>query len=537
MGCRGGRTAGEEVAGLRAEARFTLAYRRRAILRIWCGVLFLTSVSACQSPGNSPASPTVLTIGFPEGEVVGADLGLGQLITAFTQEGLTQISVDGRPLPRLAAGWQWEKEGLALRITLRSNVMFHDGTQLTAQIAAAGLNRAVEQQGTRALYPFLGDITAIRADGELDIVLELSQRSALLPEELELPISAGPQNVGAGAFRLFSRDSGQVVFQSFDRYHLGAPEIERVVIRAFDSLRPAWASLLRQEVDMVTDVPPDALEFVQNDDIEVISFARRYQFLVAFNSRRFPFSSPIVRRALNMAIDRNKLISSVLRGRGEIATGPIWPKHWAYDTSVQPFSFDPRTSMSLLEGAGFHVREAAASAGPPARLRFTCLLPENFALQERIGLEIQRQLYDIGVDMQFETVHIQEYNSRIRDGQFDAVFIDMISGPSLARPYVFWRSGKPSRPTGALNVFGYENAEAERLFGVLRTSTNEAAVRSAVSGLQRTFLEDPPALFLVWNQRARALNRRFKVATSDRDPLFTIGQWTENTDRRPVSTQ
>jgi ABC-type transport system substrate-binding protein len=189
--------------------------------------------------------------------------------------------------------------------------------------------------------------------------------------------------------------------------------------------------------------------------------------------------------------------------------------------------------VSLLESAGFRLGAPTGSL-PPARLRFVCLLPDNFSLQERIGLEVQKQLYDVGVDMQFEVVPIEEYNLRIRAGQFDAVLVDMISGPTLGRPFIFWRSARDFK---GLNMFGYESPEAERLFQILRTSTNEAAIRSAVSRLQRILLEDPPALFLAWNQRARAVSRRFRVENSGRDPLFTIWQWTENTDRQPVSTQ
>jgi hypothetical protein len=111
--------------------------------------------------------------------------------------------------------------------------------------------------------------------------------------------------------------------------------------------------------------------------------------------------------------------------------------------------------------------------------------------------------------------------------------IDMISGPTFARPHVFW--GAPRRE--GLHAFGYANPEAARLFEVLRTSINEGAIRSAVSRLQRVLVADPPALFLAWNQRARAVRRSFRVPASDRDPLFTIWQWTESTDRQPVSTQ
>jgi ABC-type transport system substrate-binding protein len=151
-----------------------------------------------------------------------------------------------------------------------------------------------------------------------------------------------------------------------------------------------------------------------------------------------------------------------------------------------------------------------------------------------MGLEVQRQLFDVGVDMQFEVVPLQEWDQRIREGRFQAVMIDMISGPTLARPHLFW--AYPRRE--GLHAFGYENAEAGRLFELLRRSTNETAVRSAVGRLQRVMLDDPPALFLAWNQRARAVSSRFHVAGDPgRDPLLTIRQWTETPVRPAVSTQ
>ncbi|OFW12700.1 MAG: hypothetical protein A3F70_16425 [Acidobacteria bacterium RIFCSPLOWO2_12_FULL_67_14] len=368
----------------------------------------------------------------------------------------------------------------------------------------------------------------------MQLVVELSKPSAFLPDDLDLPLSLGPDGVGTGAFRLTRRDSSGAELERFDRYYLGVPKIDRIVVLVSDNLRTSWARLLRGEVDMVTDVPPEAVEFIQNDDIQVISFARSFQFLIAFNARATSFRSPAVRRALNAAINREALIANVLQGQGHPATGPIWPQHWAYDSSVQPFGFDPRGAVSALEAEGYQLQPGSDDANrPPARLRFTCLLPAEFSLLERIGLEVQKQLYDIGVDVQFDPLPPEEYSLRISEGRFEAVLVDMISGPALARPHIFW--GAPRRE--GLHAFGYANAEALRLFELLGSSTNEAATRSAVGRLQRVLLDDPPALFLAWNERARAVRRQFNIPSSGGDPLFTIPQWTENTDRQPVSTQ
>jgi len=318
---------------------------------------------------------------------------------------------------------------------------------------------------------------------------------------------------------------------------LGKPNIARVVIKPFDTLRTAWTSLLRGDVDMVTDVPPDAVEFIRNDEIRVVSFGRRYQYVLAFNSQKRPFNSPIVRRALNMAVDREALIHDVLAGHGLASTGPLWPKNWAYNTSLTTYRFDPNLAGSLLNSAG--LKADKRKNRPDARLRFTCLIPENFSVIERLGLTVQKQLYNAGVDMQFEVVSFKEFSERVREGRFDAILVEMISGPSVGRSYLFWRSAH--RFPQGLNVFGYENQEAERLFDILRTSTNEIAIRSAYGRLQQVFLEDPPALFLAWNERSRAIRREFDIIQDSKrepaDPINTIWRWTPAAESKVALTQ
>jgi ABC-type transport system substrate-binding protein len=489
-----------------------------------CGVLF---VSATLLSGCGPASTSegggrnILTIGVPEGVVAGTDLGVQSLATALTLEGLTQLSPDGRPIPRLAQSWSWERDGLSLRMVLRPDVILHDGTPLTAGLAADLVRDAVTRPSNRAQLTSLSDITAIRGEGEYELVIDLARRSVFLLEDLELPLAVGPQRLGTGPYRVVKREPTEIVLQRFEKYYLGIPKIDEVVIKPF-GMRTAWASLLRGEVDVVTEIPPDAVEFVQNEEVDVISYERRYQYLVAFNSSRPPFNSAPVRRALNYAINRDTLIQDILE-LGNPSTGPLWPKHWAYDTSVASYTFDAGLAAALLDSAG--VRQEIRQAGRPgSRLRFTCLIPANFSLIERVGLHVQKQLYDVGVDMQFEVVSIEEFGTRIREGRFEAILPpDMVSGPSFGRSYLFWASQTQFK---GLNVFGYENAEAERLFGILRTSVNEAAIRSATSNLQRVLLEDPPALFLAWNERSRAVRRDFKVIRDPgRDPVSTIWRW------------
>jgi ABC-type oligopeptide transport system substrate-binding subunit len=347
------------------------------------------------------------------------------------------------------------------------------------------------------------------------VLINLTQPSAFLPEDLEINLETGSPGIGTGAFRIVSTSASATVLEHFEMYRDGSPSIERVVIRPFQTLRTAWTSLLRSEVDMVTDVPPQAVEFVNNDDVQVIPFERRYQYVIAFNSSKPPFNSPTVRRALNAAINREALVR-VMQGQGP---QPAQSGHVLGVRQRSPIPRCPaRSSFSILPISG-----SLAASRRRARFRFTCLVPRDFSTWERIALEVQKNLYNVGVDMQFRVVPAAEFDTLIREGKFQAVLTDMISGPTSGRAYIFWRSQKRFK---GLNVFGYENPEAERLFDVLQSATNEAAVRSATRGLQRTFVDDPPALFLAWTQRARAVRRTFRIPQeAGRDPVSTLSRW------------
>jgi peptide/nickel transport system substrate-binding protein len=390
-------------------------------------------------------------------------------------------------------------------------------------VAAEALAVAVARRDNQASYPALTAIKAARPDGPYDLLLDVTGGAALLPEDLTVDL-----DIPVGPYRALKRVGPTIEFERFERYYLGRPSIGRVILKPYDTLRTTWASLLRGELDVVYDVPSDALEFVESDDVQVAPVKRWYQYEIAFNSRTGTLRSAAVRRALNMAIDRDTLIREVLHGAGAPSSGPVWPDYWAADSKITPYPFDTHQASALLDAAGFPLRPSP-DGGPAARFTITCLIPEDFSVVERIALHVQKDLFNVGVDLRFKVVPPLEFSKLMGSGQFEATLLDMVSGPTPVRAYIFWAS--PTRFRGAYNIFGYENAEADRLFETLRTTTNEAAVRTATRRLQRVLLDDPPALFLVWNERARGIRREYAFPKEPGvDPIFSLWRWTRQPD-------
>jgi peptide/nickel transport system substrate-binding protein len=472
----------------------------------------------------------VARIGVPEATLATPDAGLMQIAMLVSREGLTERGYDGRPRPRLAEQWTSSDGGRKWTFRLRDGITFHDGTRATAALVVEALREA-RSPANQAVTPGLADITDIAVAPGNAVEITLRRPSSFLLEDLDFPVVRRQPDGSAaatGPFRIAEASRGRIVLDRHPHYHGGAPELDQIVIQPHSTVRTAWASLMRGEIDVLWELSRDAAEFVASSDVALFSYLRHYVYVIGLNSRRPLFSTP-VRRALNAAIDRESLIRSALKGRGLAASGPLWPHHWAFDSTLPGYAFDPSLAGATLDAAGHTLRPSAD--GRTSRFAFRCLLPENYLLLERVTLDVQKQLYDLGVDMQLEVVSVQEYDRRLRTGQFDAAMVEMISGPTYSRPYAFWYWGGQQT---AYNVFGYRNATANRWWDALRAAPGDAEYRAAAGQLQRALLDDPPALFLAWGMRTRAVRRTLRIpAEPGRDPMVYL--WRATRPAPPAS--
>jgi ABC-type transport system substrate-binding protein len=137
----------------------------------------------------------------------------------------------------------------------------------------------------------------------------------------------------------------------------------------------------------------------------------------------------------------------------------------------------------------------------------------------------------VGVEIDVEAVSQDQTFDRLQHGRYDAVLIDAISGPSLLRPYGIWHSRMP----GNSGMFG--NRAVDEAFDRVREAETESAYRTAIGNLVRVFWDDPPAVFLAWSVRARAISTRFDVPSEEgRDVLSTLRLWKPSAVQQRAST-
>ena len=478
--------------------------------------LALSAICALGLPGcatqSATPSPTAIRVGAATATSAGragAVVGFDYLTAALVREALGTIGPDGRVAPRLAERWEVSADGRTWSFHLRPNLTFHDGTAVTSAVVAPLL---------RARLTGLSQVTSVVSEGDLLVRVELPRATPFLLEEVAFgSIGLGANStVGTGPFQLAESRDGKIRFEAFQDYRMGAPEIREVTLTQYQNLRSAWSAMMRDEVDVLYDVSDDAREFVRAEtSVDVAAFLRPYVYLLGLNHQRRPFQDVDVRRALNLAIDRTMAIEQGLRGSGEPAYDHLWPFHWAVDAERSRISFDRGRAKRILD-ATYPVKTTAGRM--PARFSFTCLVYEPF---ERLGLVIQRQLADVGIDMRLELVPLEVLAPRAVSGDYDAFIFEMASARSLSFPYLFWHSSTPPRTVPSS---GYTGADGP--LDRIRYATTDDEIRSGVAALQDVFRDNPPAVFIAWSESARAVSRRFDIPEAPGEDVFhSIARW------------
>ena len=141
--------------------------------------------------------------------------------------------------------------------------------------------------------------------------------------------------------------------------------------------------------------------------VRTFPFIRPYYIQLSFNVRHPILKNPTVRQALSYAVDRQAIIDLALNRQGIVSEGPIWPFHWAYSTAQKTYTHNTEAATLRLDSAGLRMKPSTVPGGMPSRLRFRCLtVGQRVQRFEKIALVLQKQLYEIGVDMQIEALDL-----------------------------------------------------------------------------------------------------------------------------------
>lgn len=475
--------------------------------------------AACDRPTAIPARDTELVTGVTRGPgEANPQPSLARIASGLGRATLFRFDSRCRVSPHLASSFDISGDGRSWTVQLRDRLTFHDGSTLDAE-AVAALIAAEAETDPVARLPGLRDVVGASALDARTVRIDLREPSWLLQEALAtMPITGGPDGTsGAGPFIVSGDGRGDTLeLSAFPGFYAGRPGIDRIVLRSYATARTAWAALMRGEIDLMHEVSPEAAAFLGTDDnTQVRPFLRSFVYLMGFNLAHPALRSAEVRRAMADSVDRRAIIARVFGGRGVPADDPVWPRHWASDDAAPTDAAARPTAR-------------AVRVPPPGqrRLMLRCLVPAGVPLFERLALHVQRAMLDAGVDLRLEPVGLAELSQRLASGDFETYLIEM-NGFGLSWTYWLWHS----QASGAFLSSGYQ--AADEALDAVRHARSDEELRARLGLLRRRFRDDPPAVFLCWNEAARAMSARFALPADDGlDIMAHAASWRAVPERR-----
>lgn len=369
----------------------------------------------------------------------------------------------------LATGYECSDDGLTWTFQLRGDAKFSDGQPVTARDAAFTLNTIRESKNAQADLSMVRDAAA---PDDVTLVVTLSKPyNALLytlavvgivPEHAYGP-DYGQAPVGSGRYLLAQWDRGQqVIFQANPSYYGEAPQIERVCV-VFMEEDAALAAVRSGQVDMAYTSATLADQQVSGYTLESYQTvdSRGFQMPVipAGSTREdgpntYPAGNDVtsnleVRRAVNLAIDRQALVDDVLGGHGSVAYSIGDGMPWA--SEGMRCETDRPAARALLEEAGWARGEDGTYARDGLRCAFDLYYPTGDSVRQAMANALADQLSQVGIAV------------TPRGGSWDDLYPHEFSDPIMWG----WGSNSPSDvyelnySTGTMNFSCYQSGATD----------------------------------------------------------------------------
>lgn len=452
--------------------------------------------------------------------VVAPDLG-SILVNKVIFPGLVRPDEQLRPTPDLAESWTQSEDGLSYTFRLRPGVRWHDGQPFGARDVQFTFTQIIDAKSGSRLRSDFAAIAGVDVVDSLTVRFRLKApfapflsllgyNAGILPEHLlrglrlaEAADFNRSKPVGTGPFMVTQVTPGSsIVLDRNPNYYGTRPSIERIVFRIVPDINVQVAQLRAGELDIIQLEPANTGSVQGVDGVRVIRNAVVQHYYVGFNVARPLFASPLVRRALVYAVNRDAIVQGVMKGFADSPRGtiPVALKDY-FDSTLPPVPYSPDSALLLLGQAGW-------ARGPDGSLhdkrgapfRFTLLVDKGNPTREQSALAVQQDLKRIGMDVSLQTL---EFASVVRDyvlpGKFDANLIWWTTPPDPDQ-FAFYHTGEDN------NNVRYSNVRVDSLLAAGRATTDTARRREIYRAFQAEEMRDPPVLVLFYPREILAVS-------------------------------
>jgi len=470
-------------------------------------------------------------------------------LSILAYSGLMGISGTGVLTPVLAESYTISADGKSYTFVLRKNVKFTDDTPITADDVVFTVKKAQDPALKSPEYANWSGVNVVAVD-QRTIRFTLSKPYApflglttlgVLPAHLwqnigdaEFPFSALETNpVGTGPFKVsgVSRDASGLIksvsLVANQNYALGRPYLDGIRFNFYSNTDDLARALTSATIGSAYGIPyKGAL---------TAPYAR--VFGVFWNpSEKQVFARTEVRKALSLALDRDRIITTALGGYATPLMGPVPPGESVRQAAVPKLSDPIATAAGILEANGW-MYDGSARIWKNARAKQTLdtitIRTSNVPELKNIASAVKADWEKLGVPVDIELYEPGDLSQNvIRPRKYEALLYGMVIGRDQDL-YAFWDSQERNDP--GLNIALYANKNVDALLEDARSTGDQKARATDLQKIEDIVAADYPAAFIYAPNFIYALPSDLQgvelpqiITPADR--FATVASWYMSTD-------
>lgn len=402
----------------------------------------------------------------------------GSWVRHQVHEGLMDLDENGEVVPALAQSYD-NPDPLTFVFHLRQGVKFHDGADLNADAVVFNFQRAMSKDlgaVQQSMYnEYIAEVAAVDPSTVRvtlkkpwpDFFIILATKGYT---DIHSPAAVEQWGkdygtkalVGTGPFKFKDWVKGDVIrLERNDSYwREGIPYLDGIEYRLIPEESTRLLAFKTGQVDVMFNVPfKDAAGLQQDAKYTVGSHGAGAAQELWLNTAAPPFNNPLVRQAIDAAIDKEAIARDIFYGFAEPARS-IFPKwHWAHWAEGK-LPYNPDQAKQLLQQAGY------SDSNP---LKFT-IITVPIAPYNDQAVVIQSQLSAIGVKADIQTMDKSALSQKTQKLDYEAAMYRLVWDPPTLD--YSWR---PYGAESALNRMAYNKA------GGAQNPEVEAKLKEAVT--------------------------------------------------------
>ena len=415
----------------------------------------------------------------------------------------------------LATSWTASSDGLVYTFKLRQDVKFSNGDQFDANAVKYSFDRVLKmnQPPSWILSQSL-TLDSVKVIDQYTVEMHLTQPySAFLatlctmvaevvdPAVVEahggvVPNATNPwmdsNAIGTAPFMLQEWIKGDHLTLARNPNYWGdPPKLEKVILyyktsvqtRLVD-LKSGFAQIAIVDINHVQDVTG-----VEGIQLQNLGLAEHIDFLY-FNTQTFPFNNTLLRRAVVHAINYDAIMSGINHNLTVRYVGPFANGLEGYDTSFNPYTYDPDLAKQLLAQAGY-----PGGQGLPA---ITYLYYSRDASVALIAQEVQQDLANIGINVNLLGVSFSTYIDKCLAGPkgvpemgWTEWYMDYLSPDDFVVPFA-----NPDFPPVGWNPAYYSNPSVTQLYLAAPYNLDPAQRVAMYKQITQIMYDDAPYAWL-----------------------------------------